>query len=483
MKHISINKNDSTFENKCTYESLSRKIKALGASFKRNRANTFSLLFLSGCLLFSTSNLYKTGRDLIGAVDYYATVLQDDSNIATQNNESIKALNDEGILATGIALATEEPSYHFKDHNLYDSDENIVTLDDSTEPLFFIRCNLDEETLTNIHLANSKASLIAVDYSPIDKNFIDYLPNTIEYISLNKCSFITNLNGLGKRCPNIKELSINSAAGLTDLSFVYELPNLSVLYLSESAYVTEELLEYCNEHNIETNLTEQDLKTSQEIDRIISEIIKPDMSDKEKIQAVCLYVLDNVTYDIHQSIESNRAPLTCILEDGKGVCASYAYFTNVLLNKAGIKSFNMSNGSHAWNMVSLDSKYYYIDTTNMDNSKFYNFLLKTLNITKYYMIDTSNTFITAMSAPDDDKTAIPLSLIKDIENGRSNKDLFEKYGGQIGNVGILIGSIISGLSIALIPKFICDIKDEGIDLYYYLKKGYEIELEKQSRTL
>lgn len=483
MKHIYINKNDSTFENKCTYESLSRKIKALGASFKRNRANTFSLLFLSGCLLFSTSNLYKNGKDIIQAVDYYATILEDDSNIAAQNDEAIKVLNEEGILASGIALATEETNYHFENQNLYDSNGNIILLDEVTEPLFFIRCNLDEETLANIHLINSKTSTIALDYSPIDKSFIDYLPTTIEYISLSKCSFLTNLNGLGKRCPNIKELCINSAAGLTDLSFIYELPNLSALYLSESAYVTEELLDYCKEHGIETNLTEKDLETSQEIDRIISEIIKPDMSDKEKIQAVCLYVLDNVTYDIHQTIESNRAPLNCVLEDGKGVCASYAYFTNVLLNKAGITSYNMSNGSHAWNMIELDDKYYYIDTTNMDDSKFFNFLLSTLNISKYYMIDTNNTFITPMSTPDNERTAIPLSLVKDIEKGRSNKDLFEKYGGQVGNVGLLIGSVLCGLSIALIPKLIIDIKDEGIDLYYYLKRSYEVELEKQSRTL
>lgn len=479
MKKLSINKNDSSFENKHKFNDLLKRVKALGGSIIKNGAETCTLAFLVGCLLFSTSNIYNYGKDVINAVDYYITVSQMDDTISSQNDEEIRKLNEEAILATNISAASEEANYYFQDQNLHDKDGNIVLLDNIDKPIYFIKCALDCTTLENIHLSSSKTEILALDYSSIDDSFINYLPSSLKALSLSKCHFITNLNGLANRCPNIEAVCINAAAGLTDLSFIYNLPNLSELYISDSAYITAELLDYLKEKNISTNLTDQDLKNSQKIDDIISKIITPEMNDREKIQAVSLYVLNNVTYDIHQSLESNDNPLSCVLEDGKGVCTSYAYLTSVLLNKAGVKSFNVVNSDHAWTMVKVDDKYYYFDTTNMDGSMVYNFLLKILNITKYYMVDTNSTFTTAMSSPQNEATMIPVSLIKDIEAGRSNKDLFEKYGGQIGNIGVLLGSVLSGLSIALVPYLLPEIKYEAQDLFYYIKEDYKKEMDEK----
>lgn len=446
MKKISTNNDDCSFENKYKFEDLFGKVKAFGGSIIKNRKQTCFTAVMVGTVLFSANNIYKLGTDIVEAIEYYSEISEIEEYASSHNGDIVQKVNDDVILVVNNISSSIESKYHFKQNNLWDNEGNIISLNGVNKPICFVGCNINNETLKNIQLSSSKTEILQLDLSSVDDTFVNYLPNTIEALSLNNCNYITNLRDLPKRCPNITVISLNATASLSDLSFIYQLPNLKELYISDSAYITEDLLNYLRNNNIKTNITEQDIINSQKIDEIIDSIITPDMSDKDKIQTICLYVLNNVEYDVMKTLESNQTPLKCVLDDGKGVCISYAYLTNVLLNKAGIKSFEIINDSHVWNLVKLDNKYYYIDTTNMDDSVFYNFLLKTLNITKYYMIDTNNTFTTAMSKPEDDVTIIPLSLIEDIQNGRSDKDIFEKYGGQIGNLVVQLVSILYGVA-------------------------------------
>lgn len=473
MKKLSVNKNDCSFENKYKFADLFNKVKAVGGSIIKNGKQTCVLGVMTGCVLFSANSIYKLGTEIVEAVEYFNAVSELDKDIISKNDDVIQQINSEAILAANVRTSLEL-KYHFENNNLYDNEGNITTLNGVEKPIYFTGCNLSEETFQNIHLSSSQTKDLCLDYSSIDDNFINYLPNTVEKLSLNNCNYITNLNELPRRCSNITVLSLNANSSLSDLSFIYQLPNLKEIYIVDSVYITEELLTYLKTNNITTNLTEQDLINSQKVDEIINTIITPDMSDKEKIQAVCLYVLNNVEYDIKLSEKSNKTPLSCVLEEGKGVCASYAYFTNVLLNKAGIESFEIINDSHAWNTIKSDDKYYYVDTTAMDGSAFYNFLLRILNMSKYYMVDTNNTLISAMSDPTDETTIIPMSLIEDIQAGRDEKDLFEKYSGLIGEFGVILGFVLSGLSIAFGPGILKRIITEEIpDLYYYIREDYD----------
>ena len=137
--------------------------------------------------------------------------------------------------------------------------------------------------------------------------------------------------------------------------------------------------------------------------------------------------------------ESNNNPLNLALDDKEGVCTSYAYLTNVLLNKAGIASFNIYDNNHSWNIIELDNDYYYIDTTKMDSSALYNFLLKTLNISKYY--------ISNIDKLDDDTIVIPPSLVNDIIN---NKEISEHK--LISKNVIIMASILAGITIYIKTK-------------------------------
>lgn len=480
MKKLSVNKNDCSFVNRYKFEDLLNHIKALGGSIIKNSKETCILGLTIGCLIFSASSIYNLGTGAIELIEYYKTASQRDLSIS--NGEFIAEANKECIIVANNIDSTVEPKYSFKDNNLYDNEGNIIFLNGVSKEIIFVNCNINNETFENIQLSSSKATQIDFDYSSIDNDFVNYLPSTLEYLSINNCQYITDLSRLPKRYPNIKGISLNAMSSLSDFSFIYELPNLKEIYLSDSAYVTKELLDYLRDNNITTNISEQDIINSQKIDAIIRNIITPNMSDREKIQAVCLYVLNNVEYDINQNLESNITPLTCVLEDGKGVCASYAYLTNVLLNKAGIKAFEVTNDSHGWNMIKLDDKYYYIDTTNMDGSAFYNFLLKVLNISKYYIIDTEATFTTPMSKSLDEKAIIPLSLIKDIEAGRNEKDIFEKYGSQVGNICIILGYVLNGIAISYAPSLLKKVIMDTTDLYYSIKYDYEDKIEEYKAT-
>ncbi len=469
MKRISTNNDDCSFENKYKFEDLYNGIKALGGSIIKNGKQTCFLAMMVGCVLFSANNSYKIGTDVVKLFDTYIEKTELNKYFISYNDDLLQMFNN-GIIVVNASSSVEQ-KYYFSDNNLFDNKGNIVSLNSTNKPICFIHCNINRETLENMQLSYSQTKILNLNECSIDNECIQCFPSTLEDLSLDRCIYINNLNDLPKLCPNITKLSLNAIPNLSDLSFIYNLPNLKEVYISDSVYINEELLNYLRDNNIKTSITQQDIINSKKIDEIISNIITPDMSDRDKIQAICLYVLNNVEYDIAQTFESNLTPLTCVLDDGKGVCASYAYLTNVLLNKANINSFNISNGGHAWNVIELDDKYYYIDTTKMDDSAFYNFFLKTLNITRYYMIDTHNTFATPMSNPEDDRTIIPLSLIEDIQNGTSEKYIFEKYGGQVGNFVVILLSILSVIAIPFgyvalnkiihnSPEWLSNIKDD-----------------------
>ena len=59
---------------------------------------------------------------------------------------------------------------------------------------------------------------------------------------------------------------------------------------------SDELVLYCEEHNIKHPFNEKSKEIRNEISRIIDEIITPDMSDKEKIKTIGTAYLNIMEY-------------------------------------------------------------------------------------------------------------------------------------------------------------------------------------------
>lgn len=126
-------------------------------------------------------------------------------------------------------------------------------------------------------------------------------------------------------------------------------------------------------------------ETDSKANDIIKKIIKPGMSDYEKVLAVHDHVVKSSRYD-RLNADSNNVPALeheayGVLVKGIGVCDSYAKAVKLILEKAGVQCILVEGSKvgnagqrpadvdHAWNIVKLDGEYYHVDATWDDVSE------------------------------------------------------------------------------------------------------------------
>lgn len=133
---------------------------------------------------------------------------------------------------------------------------------------------------------------------------------------------------------------------------------------------------------------EQEAAVDAKVDEVLDSLDLDGKSDYEKICAIYEYICDTTDYD-HAAVTNgdllaHSAYATLCLN--KSVCQGYATAIYRLMLEAGIDCrvvVGQSNGeAHAWNIVKLDGKYYYIDSTwdsNFEDLEDYKWFLKGLN--------------------------------------------------------------------------------------------------------
>ncbi len=90
-------------------------------------------------------------------------------------------------------------------------------------------------------------------------------------------------------------------------------------------------------------------------------------SDYKKVKLIHDYIVDNTRYQFG----SNCYTAYGALLEGRAVCQGYAQLTYKMLREAGLSCYvitgQANNGSrtedHAWNIVKVGKKWYYLDTT------------------------------------------------------------------------------------------------------------------------
>lgn len=119
---------------------------------------------------------------------------------------------------------------------------------------------------------------------------------------------------------------------------------------------------------------DQEEYINQELTKIISNIIKDNMSDFEKVRAINQYLVDRFEYDY--SLVSNNA--YSALTTGKTACEGYALTACKMFNLIGIENRviigSLDGVPHCWNLVKFNNKWYQLDITNNDalgNNKFF----------------------------------------------------------------------------------------------------------------
>lgn len=464
MKRLSTNENDKYLIDKNKHEELLKNGKALKKLIKYDARKFCSIALLSGCLVISAKSIKEFGGMLAETYEFMKYTLE--SPIKEDNDKELIDIINSGYVSVLNVPLSVESKFYFKDKYLYNQENEIVKLTNYTDPVYFAYCNLDYETLSNINLRESKTKELCLNYSCVDNKCIECLPESVEELGLSYCFFLNDLKNLPIQCPNIKVLHLDSTTSVKDYSFLAGLENLEEVSIRDSAYITEDLIRYLDDRGIKHNLTEADVKNNQRTNAIIDAIITPDMSDKEKIHAICKYILENVEYDMKQAADSNIRPLNCILEDGKGVCVSYAYLTNILFEKANINTYLLSNDDHIWNLVNVDGKYYYVDTTGMDGLDFNKLLFDLFGVGFGYMTDTENVTMSSMSKLQSGEVLIPDELLNDVLSGADEKDIFEKYGQIVDAFLIYVSYIFKAVLVYFSPKMIVSIKNKSKQIFH-----------------
>lgn len=105
-------------------------------------------------------------------------------------------------------------------------------------------------------------------------------------------------------------------------------------------------------------------------------VINPYMTDYQKELALHNWVCRHICYD--DRIGDKSACSYSAIVDGLAVCEGYAEAFTELLHRAGIEAATVygfilpgkesSDNSHAWNIVRIDGKWYYVDVTWDDTS-------------------------------------------------------------------------------------------------------------------
>lgn len=117
-----------------------------------------------------------------------------------------------------------------------------------------------------------------------------------------------------------------------------------------------------------------------DIPTLVEYLLEPFDTDEEKVRVIFRWVAENIRYDT-QSYFSGRVSYSSpdsTLRSGKGVCEGYAGLFKALADEAGLEVVTIhgyakgygyqpgqriSGTNHAWNAVSLDGRWYLLDST------------------------------------------------------------------------------------------------------------------------
>ena len=150
-----------------------------------------------------------------------------------------------------------------------------------------------------------------------------------------------------------------------------------------------------NRKAIELYVTEEMRDYDTKMNAILDKIIKPGMTEKEKVKAVHDYMVVNYKYDENFEVGlygTDTYAFHGLLNNGTGVCQAYAELFYLFMCYADIECIFVGGwadggtgeyGLHAWNVVYADDGYYHVDVTFDDpipdsGSKIsYDYFLKT----------------------------------------------------------------------------------------------------------
>lgn len=100
-----------------------------------------------------------------------------------------------------------------------------------------------------------------------------------------------------------------------------------------------------------------------EIDRVIAQIIKPEMNTEAKVRTIYAYVQDSINYaSTAKTDDFVYAAYMSLFSSGTGDCYSYFAASKAFFERLGIENIDMKRasggavGEHYWNLVNIGTK-------------------------------------------------------------------------------------------------------------------------------
>lgn len=225
----------------------------------------------------------------------------------------------------------------------------------------------------------------------LNEDNIVFLQNnpSIKYLELDGILLVP---GVEEKLNELETLRLGSNLNV-DIDFT-KLTNLKHLDLIEIEPYTLAMHFNKEEYNtllnagVEINMDEEYrtmfLSANEKLDKIVKSLgVTKESTDREKLDAILLYTLDNLTYD--QTIASlsktelestdlarefyQNGLLYGALEKDTAICGNYTALVEALSDRLGnpTDSFYMTSNTHAWNLMNIDGELYYVDSTWLDD--------------------------------------------------------------------------------------------------------------------
>lgn len=177
------------------------------------------------------------------------------------------------------------------------------------------------------------------------------------------------------------DIDFSKLTNLKQLDLMETYPYTLAMHFNTSEYNT--LVENGVEIIMDEEYKEMFLSANKKLDEIVANLnVTEDSTDKEKLDAILLYVLSNLEYDptianlSQAELESTdlasefykNGLLYGALEMDTAICGNYAALVEALSDRLGnpTDSFYMTSNTHAWNIMNIDGELYYVDSTWLD---------------------------------------------------------------------------------------------------------------------
>lgn len=256
---------------------------------------------------------------------------------------------------------------------------------------------------------NSLENLSEVGIYSLDKNYtlcpsdLEFIntSSTLEKLSISNCDLTP---GVEDNINKVKvfDYRLDDYSRSVDIDFS-KLTNLDELDLSDNKPYTVAIYLNSSEYNELVNngvnivfSSEEDknkyLDACSRLDEIVNSLdVNESSSDKEKLDAILVYTLENLEYDkgVSQALMNNDPNVVSIAngfyEDGglygalyrdSAICGNYGALVEALSDRLSSpeKSTTISSSNHLWNLMDIDGESYYVDATWLDQQSIIEFV-------------------------------------------------------------------------------------------------------------